>query len=176
MLDGQPSRLRAHVTRAAALALVLSALIVPTGARAAVVETYSLAGYEVWFTPTVGSFVGTGSGPTGELAAWHSAIEHSVVVSPTGTITGGWAALYRADGVRISGWFSDGSLELINEGPNCTDETHTVRGTLTGVSRSDSTALGSGLFEATLVHHRIWIFGRCISYSASVNATITLQF
>jgi hypothetical protein len=158
------------------MALLLAALIAPSAARGAEQETYSLTGYEVWFTPTVGTFVGAGHGTGGELAAWHAAIEHSVVVSPSGTITGGWATLYRVDGVRLGGYFDGGWLELTNEGAGCTNEEHAVSGTLSDVWRSDSGARGTGQLDATLVHYRAWIFGRCISYSASVTATITLQF
>ena len=161
---------------AAAMALLLAVLAAPAAVRGAVYETYSLTGYEVWFTPTVGTFVGTGRGTAGELAAWHSSIEHSVVVNPTGTITGGWATLYRLDGVRISGWFSEGSLQQTNDGPGCTNESHTVTGRLAGVTRSDTGAVGTGVFQSTLVHYRAWLFGRCISYWVSVNGTISLLF
>ena len=161
---------------ALATALLLAAFAAPGAVHGAVYESYSLTGYEVWFSPTVGTFVGTGRGTAGELAAWHSSIEHSVVVNPTGTITGGWATLFRVDGVRISGWFSEGSLQQTNDGPGCTNESHTVTGRLSSVSRSDTGAVGTGVFHATLEHHRVWLFGRCISYSASVNGTISLLF
>jgi hypothetical protein len=175
-LSKDRSRVQTRRAGVTAVALLLAAFLAPATARGAVQETYLLNGYEVWFTPTVGTFVGTGRGMAGELAGWQAAIEHSVVVSPTGTITGGWANLQRLDGVRIAGYFDGGSLELIDEGPGCTNEAHVVRGTLADVWRSDSSAVGTGLLEATLVHHRVWIFGTCISYSASVTATITLQF
>ncbi len=157
------------------MALLLAALAGPSVARASAQETYSLTGYEVWFTPTVGTFVGTGSGTDGASAGWQAAIEHSVVISPTGTITGGWATLYRTDGVQVGGYFTGGAIQLVNDGAGCTVETHVVQGTLANVWRSNSPAVTGGLFEGTLVHYRAWIFGQCITYSASVTATITLE-
>ncbi|HSH21609.1 MAG TPA: hypothetical protein VK992_03200 [Candidatus Caenarcaniphilales bacterium] len=176
MSTSKAQRHRSARARLALLAALVVQLVVPGLARGAAFETYSVTGYEVWFTPTVGTFVGTGGGSVGTLSAWQSSIEHSVVISPTGTITGGWATLYRLDGVRISGYFSDGTVQQTYDGPDCTDESHAVTGSLTSVSRSDSAAVGTGVFEATLVHHRAWFFGRCISYSASVTGTISLLF
>lgn len=163
--------------------LLLAALLVVTiagpgagVARAAVPETYSVSGYEIWFTPTVGVFAGRGHGGAGEVSAWYSSIEHSQVISPSGTIVGGWATLYRLDGVRISGHFSGGTVVQTNEGASCTTESHVVSGNLADVRRSDSTMTGTGEFLATLVHHRAWLFGQCISYAATVNGTIDLTF
>lgn len=163
--------------------LVLAALLVvsiggpgASVARAAQHETYSLSGYEIWFTPSVGVFAGRGNGSVGELSAWYSSIEHSQVISPSGTIIGGWAMLYRLDGVRIGAHFNGGTVVQTNVGANCTAESHVVTGTLADVRRSDSDASGTGEFLATLVHHRAWLFGQCISYAATVNGTINLTF
>ncbi len=169
---------RARPARAglAVMVILFAQLGLPGVARGGAYETYSLTGYEVWFTPTVGSFAGTGSGQAGPLSAWYGSIEHSPVISPSGTITGGWATLYRLDGVRISGQLSSGFVQQTNEGAGCTDESHAVTGLLTGVSRSGVTEVGAGVFRASLVHHRVWVFGRCISYAASVSGTISLAF
>ncbi len=120
MSTSKAQRHRSARARLALLAALVVQLVVPGLARGAAFETYSVTGYEVWFTPTVGTFVGTGGGSAGTLSAWHSSIEHSVVISPTGTITGGWATLYRLDGVRISGYFSDGTVQQTYDGPDCT--------------------------------------------------------
>lgn len=164
------------ILASAMLATVLAAAPVPVGALsdAPVFESYSLTGYEIWYAPTVARFAGTGNGSSGPLSGWYASIEHSGVVSPTGTVNGGWAVLQRLDGVRISGWFTGGAVWLLNDGPGCTDETHLVRAALDGVTRSDGASNGSGYLEATLVHHRAWIFGRCYSYSASINGTLSL--
>ena len=169
-------RRTARLGGASLAALLLVTLSGPGLTRAAAPETYSLSGYEIWFTPSVGVFAGTGNGHAGDLSAWFSSIEHSQVISPSGTIIGGWATLYRLDGVSISGHFSGGTIVQTNDGAGCTAEWHSVTGELTGVRRSDTAALGSGEFQVTLVHHRAWLFGRCISYSASVSGSISLSF
>jgi hypothetical protein len=63
-----------------------------------------------------------------------------------------------------------------DDGAGCTDESHAVTGLLAGVSRSGRTEVGAGIFHASLVHHRVWVFGRCISYAASVSGTISVAF
>ncbi|HUG48669.1 MAG TPA: alcohol dehydrogenase catalytic domain-containing protein [Candidatus Limnocylindria bacterium] len=158
------------------MALLLSTTAGAGAVRATQHETYLLSGYEIFFAPTMAVFAGTGGAGEGSLSAWYGSIQHSGVISPTGTIEGGWAVLYRHDGVRIGGWFSGGDVVLTDEGPGCTTEAHSVEGTLIGVTRSDTGAVGTGVFRATLLHHRAWLFGTCISYSASVNGSIELTF
>ena len=174
------SKLRHALSRPVFLGLLvvlLAQMTQPGIARAAPVDVYVLGGYEVWFTPTVGRFVGAGYWTGGELSAWYSSIEHTVSVSPTGRVTGGWATLYRSDGVWISGTFSDGIVEQTNDGPGCTNETHTVTGVMYDVTRSDSAGSnGAGIFDATLTHYRTWLFGYCMAYSASVAGTVTVAF
>lgn len=180
---------RARSMRAglALLTVLVGQLAVPGLVRGATLEVYTLVGYEVFYTPTVATFVGASAGSASgdsisaaavnELSAWYTSIEHSVSVSPTGTITGGWAFLQRIDGVRISGQLGDGVVRQTNEGPGCTNESHEVMGVLYGVSRSDRVGNeGAGIFQATLIHHRAWLFGQCITYSASMYGTITVAF
>lgn len=178
MKAGEFRRWRRRVTRTA-VALGVAALALgtlPGIARGAVYEVYTISGYEIWYAPTVGVFAGAGRGGDDQLSVWYTSIEHSQVISPTGTVTGGWARLYRLDGVQVAGMLSSsGTVRQINDGPGCTAETHVVNGYLHGVTRSDTVGpTGAGLFDATLVHHRAWIFGRCITYSASVEATISI--
>ena len=168
-------------TRRAAGPLLLVAIVglhagAPGPARATEFESYQLFGYEVFYSPTRAMFAGTSDDGLGGVSAWYSSIDHSVVISPSGAITGGWAVLHRPDGVSIGGWFSEGLVTLTNEGPGCTLESHEVVGTLSGVTRSDRSGSGSGVFRATLHHHRAWLFGTCISYSASVSGTMEVSF
>lgn len=159
-----------------ALAALLSVPAPAAATTSTTYESYGLTGYEVWYAPTVGTFAGTGNGSGVALSAWYGSISHSGVISPTGTITGGWAVLHRLDGARLSGRFVGGTAWLLDDGPGCTSEAHLVRGLLEGVTRTDSAAIGSGYLEAILVHHRAWILGRCISYSASIDGTLSLIF
>ena len=168
-------------TRRAAALVLLAAIVglyagAPGPARATEVESYQLDGYEVFYSPTRAMFAGTSGDGLGGVSAWYSSIDHSLVISPSGAITGGWAVLHRPDGVRIGGWFSGGDVVLVDDGPGCTTEAHSVEGALVSVTRSDTGAVGSGVFRATLLHHRAWLFGTCISYSASVSGSIELTF
>lgn len=140
-------------------------------------EVYSLSGYEVWFTPSVGTFVGIGTGSTGDLSGWYTAVEHSLAISPSGTVDGGIATLQRVDGVRMSGHFAGGTVRQTYDGPNCTNESHEVVGSVYDLTRSDRPGdVGIGLFNATLTHYRAWILGKCWTYSASVQGSFSLVF
>jgi len=173
----RPSLVRA--TRAS-LALVLALFaIVPTvsaaAADSATYEVYNLHGAEVWFTPTTGTFVGVGDGSAGTLSGWYTAVDHTLAISPTGSVTGGTATLVRTDGVRMTGSFDGGTVTQTGFGENCTTEHHVVNGTLTGVTRTDRPgATGVAYFSATLTHYRVFVFGRCYSYSASVEGTFSI--
>jgi hypothetical protein len=166
---------------AGAILLSAGALVLPSRAAAGgLYETYAIQGYEVWYAPTVGTFVGTGAGTDGfgaalDLNAWHARIEHDELLIPSGRVTGGKATLYRLDGVRIEGYFSDGLATQTYPGPECTTEYHTVTGTLRDVTSSARPGVtGVGHFSATLVHYRAHVFGSCYAYSASVSGTITV--
>jgi hypothetical protein len=157
--------------------VLLIQLCLPFAARGSSYEVYALRGFEIWFTPTVGTFVGVGEGTDARLSGWFTQIEHTIAISPTGLITGGTASLRRVDGVSMEGTFATGTVRQVNDGPNCTNEMHEVAGSVYGLTRSDSPgSLGAGHFTATLEHYRTWLFGRCYSYSAIVNGTFTVAF
>ena len=62
---------------------------------------------------------------------------------------------------------------MINPGASCTNQTFAVHGILGKVGWW-SAGSGSGRFDVTLTHYRRSIFGRCVSYSASVRGTLSL--
>jgi hypothetical protein len=160
------------------VAVLVAALALPATTQAAVSRSYTFNGYEVWATSTVGTFVGTARGSAGDLAAWRAAIEHTVEISPTGEITGGYAELRTSDLTLVRGDFAPGGkLRLVSEGSgSCGNLTHEVKGNLVDVVRSDTGAVGTGRLVGTLVHYRTSILGRCVNYSASANGKITLNF
>ena len=164
-----------------ALALIAAfAFAAPASASAAtssLYETYDLTGYEVWYAPTTGTFVGVGSGTAGEISAWYTSVDHDAVIIPNGRVTGGSAALQRVDGVRMTGEFSGGTVWQTNDGPGCTNDEFQMTGTVANVTRSDRPGdTGYGYFTATLKHYRAWIFGDCYSYSAKVTGTFSILF
>jgi hypothetical protein len=158
-----------------ALTVLALQLAIPGATRAATYEVYSLRGFEIWFTPTVGTFVGVGESSLSRLSGWHTSIEHTPSISPAGSITGGTATLQRVDGVHMQGTFSSGTVSQILDGAGCTNELHEVVGSVYGLRRSDRPSdVGAGYFRATLEHHRTWIFGDCYSYSATVNGSFAV--
>jgi hypothetical protein len=157
------------------LALV-AALVAPATASAATVsDTYTIRGAEYYATSTQGRFAGTASGNTGDSATWQATVNHTPLTD-TATITGGTARLVTSRLVVVRGQFSDGSVSLVSREAGCGRETFAVDGTLVNVTRSDSGAVGSGDFSATLTHYRATIFGQCRTFSATVRGTIDLSF
>jgi hypothetical protein len=77
----------------------------------------------------------------------------------------------------VTGTFVDqgGTITTIDPGANCTNQRHLVTGTIEDV-RTSTTAGGTGTFAVTLTHHRVRFFGRCISYSATVNGAVSFSY
>lgn len=162
--------------RAAILAgLVMSAVAAP--AASAATETYSIGGYEVWPTAYVATFVGTTRDAAGGWGGWRATIHHSGVISPTGWISGGSADVYLSELSAIRGTVAGGTVSLVaGSETECADMTHQVEASLVDVIRGGRSSIGTGTLSALLVHHRAWFFGRCLTYSASVQGTISLTF
>jgi hypothetical protein len=140
-------------------------------------RTYSdtIRGNEYFFTSTDGRFAGTASGAL--PGAWNTNVQHTPLClscTPTATITGGSFSL--ATGYTlVTGSFTGGTVQVINRGANCTNQTFDVEGILGHVGRWYSGS-GHGRFSAILTHYRHLVFGSCVSYAASVNGTLTLTF
>jgi hypothetical protein len=75
----------------------------------------------------------------------------------------------------VTGRFTGGTVQVINRGANCTNQTFDVDGILGHVGRWYSGS-GTGRFSVILTHYRHRIFGSCVSYAASVNGTLSLTF
>jgi hypothetical protein len=166
------SRLRlalAPVALAAAVALPGTVL------AATVSDTYTIRGAEYYATSTQGRFGGTASGNTGDSATWQATVNHTALTD-TAEITGGTARLATSRLVVIRGEFSGGDVTLVSRQSGCGTETYAVDGSLENVTRTDSSAVGTGEFTATLTHYRALLFGACRTFSATVRGTIALSF
>jgi hypothetical protein len=166
------SRLRlalAPVALAAAVALPGTVL------AATVSDTYTIRGAEYYATSTQGRFGGTASGNTGDSATWQATVNHTALTD-TAKITGGTARLATSRLVVIRGEFTGGNVTLASRQSGCGTETYAVEGSLENVTRSDSSAVGTGEFTATLTHYRALLFGACRTFSATVRGTIALSF
>jgi hypothetical protein len=168
--------LAAAVTAASALALPAAAAAAPAS------TTFAVTGFEYAFTSTVGNFAGSATGNAGDRGAWDASVEHDPLGStPPIDVTGGMFQM----GTRsptgaldfVTGTFVDqgGTITTIDPGANCTNQRYLVTGTLEDV-RTSTTAGGTGTFAVTLTHHRVRFFGRCISYSATVNGAVSFSY
>jgi hypothetical protein len=160
------------------IAVGILALAVPVAALASQTYSDTSKGAEYYFTSTDGRFTGTASGLL--PGAWNANVQHTklcLACTPTATITGGSFQL--ATSVHdtpslVTGSFTGGSVQVINRGANCSNQTFAVHGLLGSVGPSGGD--GSGTFNATLTHHRASIFGTCVIYAATVGGTINLTF
>jgi hypothetical protein len=162
---------RLIILLAATLALLVAA---PTAIAA---QSYSdtVSGYEYAFTSTDGKFAGSASGSL--PGAWNADVQHTPLClscTPTATITSGsfsLATTREGAPALVSGDFVGGTVQVTNPGASCTNQTFAVHGILGHVGWW-SAGSGSGTFNVTLTHYRRSIFGRCVSYAASVRGTL----
>lgn len=155
------------------------ALAVPAGVLAAQIYSDTISGYEYYATSTDGKFAGAASGAL--PGDWNADVQHTKLClscTPTATITGGSVSLAATLGgvpTLVTGKFTGGTVEVVNRGANCTNQTFSVNGILGSVGPWYR-GHGSGTFTVTLTHYRASIFGSCITYGASVTGTISLAF
>jgi hypothetical protein len=137
-------------------------------AAAATNVTYEVRGVEVYATSTRGVFTGV-AWAADDYAGWYAVVDHTAFdAARSATITGGTFELngHQRD---VSGTFNPGGTVLLREAvPGCGREVFDVDGTMTLAGG------GSGVFDATLVHYRRSVFGRCVTYGATVSGTATL--
>ena len=157
-----------------ALAVVVLCSI-PSSALASQTYTDTITGHEYFFTSTDGRFAGYA---TGNLpGAWNTDVKHTALClacTPTATITGGSFSLATTYAV-VTGSFTGGTVQVINPGANCTNQTFDVEGNLGHVGRW-SGGSGTGRFSATLTHYRHRILGACLTYGATVGGRLSLTF
>ena len=159
------------------LVAALGLLVAPATAAAAQTYSDTVSGYEYAFTSTDGKFAGTASGAL--PGSWNADVQHTPLClscTPTATVTGGSFSLATTrNGLAalVSGAFVGGTVQVTNVGSNCSNQTFAVNGILGHVGWWSSGS-GSGTFRVTLTHYRHSIFGRCLTYGASVRGTLSL--
>jgi hypothetical protein len=148
------------------LGSILAAHVAVAAAATSVV--YDVRGAEVYATSTRGVFTGV-AWAADDYAGWYAIVDHTAFdAARTATITGGTFALsgYQRE---VSGTFNPGGTVLLRSADSgCGREVFDVDGTLTLAGG------GTGVFDATLVHYRRSVFGRCITYGATVSGTVAL--
>jgi len=155
---------------AVAASLSLALIAIPAVAVANTDVTYAIRGAEYAATPTVGSFAGIAVAAD-DYGAWKATVVHDLLP----TVVGSSAPInpcgsFTLDGrVRdLAGAFLGVSVTLLSDS-SCGKQTYSVAGQL------NLTAGGPGTadFGALLTHHRIFLFGRCITYAATVKGSVT---
>jgi hypothetical protein len=143
--------------------------------------TFAIRGLEYAFTQTVGVFAGIGSGNARDSAAWNTDVRHDPLGSEPTYINGGSFEMAttgpedRLDFVTGSYVHHGGTITTLDPGANCTNQRFRVAGAIEHVATSDTSG-GTGAFSAVLTHHRVRIFGRCITYSATVAGSATFTY
>ena len=161
--------------------LMLSALcgtavaLTATGvATAATTYTDSVTGVEYYATSTQGRFSGTASGDL--PGAWAATVNHTVL-SPSGTVTGGemtLATTLNGTPTLLDGDVTGGQVARTNPGATgCVNQYYAVTLTVGNVTANGGGS-GSGSFAGTLTHHRRSVFGRCLTYGATINGGLSL--
>ena len=157
-----------HLRRAIAacgLAAALVFTLVPAAAASPSV-TYTISGVEYAATSTESRFAGVAVA-TDDFGSWLAVVNHTRLIGGSATITGG-AFSYDGQVRDLSGAFTDGTLNQTGGFIGCVKETFAVNGELA----LTIPAGGTGLFTATLTHYRSLIFGRCVTYAATVKGTV----
>lgn len=176
---------------------VVLALLGASSAEASTPHQSSVSGFEFYATASEGRFSGTarGVGPNGLWGAWAIVVQHSSLdpcfqrpssEGPCAWIDSGSFSLAEVSPTRelVTGAF-DSRLEaatagqadaitLLRTGP-CTDESFSIVDGLKEVG-SGAEHSGTGSFSATLTHYRRSIFGRCVTYAATVSGQVTLIY
>ena len=161
------------------IGVAMLALAAPTVALAAQTYSDTISGHEYYYTSTDGRFAGTASGSL--PGGWNADVQHTKLClscTPTATITGGSFSLTTTLGgipTLVTGKFTGGTVQVINKGANCTNQTFAVNGILGSVGPWYG-GHGSGSFTTTLTHYRTPIFGSCVTYGASVKGSLSLTF
>ncbi len=156
---------------AVAASLSLALIAIPAVALASTNVTYAVSGAEYAATSTVGSFAGVAVA-VDDYGVWQATVVHGplpTTVSGSAAITGGSFTL---DGrVRdLTGSFAGGSVTLLTTS-SCGKQTYWVAGQLNLTSGGSGTAD----FASLLTHYRFSLFGRCITYAATIKGSVTFH-
>jgi hypothetical protein len=152
------------------------ALSAPGVAAAATTYSDSVYGLEYSATSTEGKFSGTAYGAL--PGAWAATVDHTPL-SPNGDVTGGYLDLQtvlHGAATLVDGDVTGGRVIRQNPGSTgCVNQYYGVTLTLSHV-RANGKGSGTGSFAGTLTHYRQSVFGACITYSATINGSMTLAF
>jgi hypothetical protein len=166
-----------NLSRMMLSALCGSAVALTASGVAAAATTYTdtVNGFEYYATSTQGRFAGTASGDL--PGSWAATVNHTVL-SPSGVVTGGdmtLATVLNGAATRVEGDVTGGQVVRQNPGSTgCVNQYYAVALTLGNIT-ANGAGSGSGGFAGTLTHHRRSVFGHCVTYSATINGSLTVS-
>ena len=143
----------------------------PAVALATTTVSYAVSGIEYAATPTVGWFAGGAVAPD-DFGTWRAMVVHGPLpTNPGGTasVTGGSFAL-NGQTRDLAGAIDGGTITLLTTS-SCGRQTYRVIGHLTLAP----SGTGDAGFAMLLTHYRLPFFGRCITYAATVQGSVTFQ-
>ena len=167
-------------------------LLLLIGATPAAADAHRsfVSGFEFYATSTQGRFAGsaTGQGASGLSGAWSIVVDHTSLSGcwqrnqTCGRVTGGSFSLVVPNPTEVvRGSFNGQTTEeqidtivLLDPGGSCSNQRYWIADGLHNVGAWDN--LGTGSFGAVLTHYRHSIFGQCITYSATVQGMVELNF
>ncbi len=163
-----------------ALTLAFSAV-----AQATTLTTYNdaVAGFEIAATSTTGVFTGTAG--VALSGTWLAVVNHTPLPSSIGGTAAITAGSYftlktSLDGksTNVYGTFNPGgAISFLSQDDGCRKQVYSVVGAFSTLLVNGEPVPGSGgSFVATLTHHRVFIFRRCITYAATVVGQVSLTF
>jgi hypothetical protein len=171
--------------------LVLAAI--GTTSVTATEHTTLVSGFEMYATSTQGRFSGTatGQGENGVSGAWSIVVDHSSLDpcfrmrlgEPCAVVSGGSFTLTETSPTvqLVTGQFASGSppanqIQLLNRGDNCTTQLFKITDALVNVGTGSQRSSSGSSFVGYLWHHQRSFWGRCITYAATVQGTVVLNF
>jgi hypothetical protein len=154
---------------AASLTVAIGSM--PATAVAATDVTYGLAGSEISATSSTGVFIGAAAA-SDDIGVWRVTVVHGALPTTVGSsaaVVGGSFALngHLRD---LAGAVTGGSITLLTTS-SCGKQTYSVGGSV-AVSQGGS---GTAAFAAVLTHYRIRVWGRCITYGATVKGAVRFR-
>lgn len=150
--------------------------VIPSLVLATTPVAYGIVGAEYAATASTGRFAGVARA-VDDRAAWWATVNHAALptsVGGTGAITPGGGFALDGQVRDAAGAFTGGKITLLTTS-DCGRQTYAVDGALAGTMTGTPSGAFIGGFLATLTHYRTRIFGRCITYAATVVGGVTLN-
>ena len=136
------------------LAFAVLALCVPVQALAGQTYGDSISGLEYFATSTDGRFAGSATGRSRHVERRYPPYGPLPFLQPDGDDTSGsFSVATLSTHTLVTGTFTGGTVQVLNAGANCTNQTFSVDGVL-GKVGSWYSGSGNGAFSATLTHYR----------------------